>query len=71
MSLKAELCDTRADGIWHTGIEVYGNEFFYGGGIQSLPHQQVVRACGQALLANALETLSLAAPGESLSPAPC
>ncbi|XP_010552057.1 PREDICTED: desumoylating isopeptidase 1-like [Tarenaya hassleriana] len=25
------------DGIWHTGVVVYGNEYFFGGGIQSLP----------------------------------
>ncbi|KAH8517697.1 hypothetical protein H0E87_005567 [Populus deltoides] len=25
------------DGIWHTGVVVYGNEYFFGGGIQHLP----------------------------------
>ncbi|CAF1945552.1 BnaCnng47270D [Brassica napus] len=24
-------------GVWHTGIVVYGNEYFFGGGIQYLP----------------------------------
>ncbi|KAG5252117.1 hypothetical protein OIU78_011060 [Salix suchowensis] len=25
------------DGIWHTGVVVYGNEYYFGGGIQHLP----------------------------------
>lgn len=25
------------DGIWHTGVVVYGNEYFFGGGIQHAP----------------------------------
>uniref|UniRef100_A0A0E0K6S3 PPPDE domain-containing protein n=1 Tax=Oryza punctata TaxID=4537 RepID=A0A0E0K6S3_ORYPU len=25
------------EAIWHTGVVVYGNEYFFGGGIQSLP----------------------------------
>ncbi|KAG9446893.1 hypothetical protein H6P81_013021 [Aristolochia fimbriata] len=25
------------DGIWHTGVAVYGNEYFFGGGIQHSP----------------------------------
>ncbi|KAG8370878.1 hypothetical protein BUALT_Bualt13G0029200 [Buddleja alternifolia] len=25
------------EGIWHTGIVVYGNEYYFGGGIQSAP----------------------------------
>ncbi|KAG2266025.1 hypothetical protein Bca52824_073104 [Brassica carinata] len=25
------------EGVWHTGIVVYGNEYFFGGGIQHLP----------------------------------
>lgn len=32
------------DGIWHTGVEVFGQEYFFGGGIQVLPHSAVVRA---------------------------
>ncbi|KAK8650778.1 hypothetical protein V6N13_140404 [Hibiscus sabdariffa] len=25
------------EGIWHTGVVVYGNEYFFGGGIQNIP----------------------------------
>jgi len=25
------------EGIWHTGIVVYGNEYFFGGGLQCMP----------------------------------
>ena len=28
-------------GIWHTGIEVYGYEYFFGGGIQKDTHKEV------------------------------
>eukprot|EP00250_Pteridium_aquilinum_P013551 c21413_g1_i1 orf=381-1244(-) len=28
------------DGIWHTGIVVFGNEYYFGGGIQSCPEGQ-------------------------------
>jgi len=24
------------DGIWHTGIVVFGNEYFYGGGVNKM-----------------------------------
>ena len=27
----------RIEGIWHTGIRAFGKEWFFGGGIQSLP----------------------------------
>lgn len=30
------------DGIWHTGVVVYGTEYFYGGGIQSAPPGQTI-----------------------------
>nr|XP_011458190.1 PREDICTED: desumoylating isopeptidase 1 [Fragaria vesca subsp. vesca] len=25
------------EGIWHTGVSVYGNEYYFGGGIQHAP----------------------------------
>lgn len=34
------------DGIWHTGIRVYGKEYFFGGGIQALPPQTVAQRYG-------------------------
>lgn len=33
-------------GIWHTGIIVYGKEYFFGGGLQSMPHEQFVQMHG-------------------------
>lgn len=34
------------EGIWHTGIVVYSREYFFGGGIQNLPHSSFVAAYG-------------------------
>lgn len=33
-------------GIWHTGLIVYGKEYFFGGGLQSMPHEQFVQMHG-------------------------
>lgn len=33
-------------GIWHTGIIVYGKEHFFGGGLQSMSHDDFVRMHG-------------------------
>ncbi|CAN7113221.1 unnamed protein product [Brassica rapa subsp. narinosa] len=35
--LSASLLGKVIEGVWHTGIVVYGNEYFLGGGIQHLP----------------------------------
>ncbi|KAJ0244365.1 hypothetical protein HA466_0190070 [Hirschfeldia incana] len=35
--LSASLLGKVIEGVWHTGIVVYGNEYFFGGGIQHLP----------------------------------
>jgi hypothetical protein len=32
-SMSKQLTGTQIDGIWHTGIVVYGKEFYFGGGI--------------------------------------
>lgn len=32
--LSPSLIGKQIDGIWHTGIVVYGKEYFYSGGIQ-------------------------------------
>lgn len=33
-------------GIWHTGLIVYGKEYFFGGGLQSMPHEMFVQMHG-------------------------
>ncbi|XP_010448096.1 PREDICTED: desumoylating isopeptidase 1 [Camelina sativa] len=35
--LSQSLLGKVIDGVWHTGIVVYGSEYFFGGGIQHLP----------------------------------
>ncbi len=38
-----------SEGIWHTGVVVYGKEYFFGGGIQSLHVRQAcLYACVRA-----------------------
>ncbi|XP_078427811.1 PPPDE putative thiol peptidase family protein [Wolffia australiana] len=35
--LSTSFLGKAIDGIWHTGVVVYGNEYFFGGGIQHTP----------------------------------
>jgi len=35
--LSEAILGQRIDGIWHTGVVVFGREYFFGGGIQNLP----------------------------------
>ncbi|KFG44299.1 UBA/TS-N domain-containing protein [Toxoplasma gondii GAB2-2007-GAL-DOM2] len=37
------LLGRQIDGIWHTGVVVYGIEYFYGGGVCTLPPEEVER----------------------------
>ena len=32
-AMSMSMIGKQIDGIWHTGIVVYGKEYFYGGGI--------------------------------------
>jgi len=38
--LSPQLLGEAIDGIWHTGLVVFGKEWFFGGGIQVLPRGQ-------------------------------
>ncbi|DBA03357.1 TPA: hypothetical protein N0F65_004634 [Lagenidium giganteum] len=44
--LSTALLGKQFDGIWHTGVHVYGKEYFYGGGIQAMHPSQVVARYG-------------------------
>ncbi|KAL6953546.1 hypothetical protein U1Q18_033846 [Sarracenia purpurea var. burkii] len=35
--LSTTFLGTAIEGIWHTGVVVYGNEYYFGGGIQHFP----------------------------------
>lgn len=37
ISMSQAILGQRIDGIWHTGVQVFSQEFYYGGGIQSSP----------------------------------
>lgn len=42
-TFSPSLLGKKIDGIWHSGVVVYGYEYFYGGGIQStMPGQTMV-----------------------------
>jgi hypothetical protein len=36
-ALSQQFLGQRIDGVWHTGVVVFGFEYFFGGGIQKLP----------------------------------
>ncbi|KAI4319327.1 hypothetical protein MLD38_032935 [Melastoma candidum] len=36
-TLSMSFCGKLIEGIWHTGVVVYGNEYYFGGGIQHTP----------------------------------
>ncbi|CAB1119021.1 unnamed protein product [Ectocarpus sp. CCAP 1310/34] len=45
-AMSMAILGKQIDGIWHTGIIVYGKEYFFGGGLQSMPHEQFVQMHG-------------------------
>eukprot|EP00808_Paulinella_micropora_P030267 g43280.t1 len=46
-ALSMQFVGKQLDGIWHTGLVVYGYEYYYGGGIQAAPPGQTL--AGQPL----------------------
>uniref|UniRef100_K3WZI6 PPPDE domain-containing protein n=1 Tax=Globisporangium ultimum (strain ATCC 200006 / CBS 805.95 / DAOM BR144) TaxID=431595 RepID=K3WZI6_GLOUD len=44
--LSPALLGKQIDGIWHTGVLVYGKEYFFGGGIQVMAPELVVARYG-------------------------
>lgn len=44
--MSQAILGQRIDGIWHTGVLVYGYEYFFGGGIQKLPIGQFTSTNG-------------------------
>ncbi|OQR92532.1 PPPDE peptidase domain-containing protein, partial [Thraustotheca clavata] len=44
--MSASLLGMHIEGVWHTGVVVYGLEFFFGGGIQAVPPAQVAETYG-------------------------
>jgi hypothetical protein len=38
--LSTQFLGKAIEGIWHTGVGVYGKEYYFGGGIQSVPLKQ-------------------------------
>ena len=45
-TMSGPMLGTQIDLVPHTGIEVFGYEFFYGGGVQEMKHEDVVRQFG-------------------------
>mmetsp|Transcript_17859 Transcript_17859/g.21819 ORF Transcript_17859/g.21819 Transcript_17859/m.21819 type:complete len:459 (-) Transcript_17859:959-2335(-) len=44
--LSQNMLGVQLDGIWHTGVVVYGFEYFFGGGIHCLTPAQVIQRYG-------------------------
>jgi hypothetical protein len=36
-AMSQSILGQQIDGIWHTGIQVFGTEYYFGGGIQMQP----------------------------------
>ncbi|CAK4806673.1 unnamed protein product [Aphanomyces euteiches] len=45
--MSASLLGRQIEGVWHTGVFVYGKEYFFGGGIQAIHPSFVVSTYGQ------------------------
>lgn len=45
-TMSMAILGKQIDGIWHTGLIVYGKEYFFGGGLQSMPHEVFVQMHG-------------------------
>jgi hypothetical protein len=49
-AMSQQFLGKQIDGIWHTGIVVFGHEYFYGGGIQATkPGQSMAGSPGQVI----------------------
>eukprot|EP00002_Diphylleia_rotans_P021830 TRINITY_DN4258_c0_g1_i10.p2 TRINITY_DN4258_c0_g1~~TRINITY_DN4258_c0_g1_i10.p2 ORF type:complete len:515 (-),score=99.45 TRINITY_DN4258_c0_g1_i10:3028-4572(-) len=48
-SFSQALIGKKIDGIWHTGVYVFGKEYYFGGGIQSDPINYVEARVGKPL----------------------
>ncbi len=46
IAMSQSLLGQRIDGIWHTGIVVFGKEYYFGGGIQVAPWGQFAQMNG-------------------------
>lgn len=44
--LSPSLLGMQIDGIWHTGVQVFGTEYFFGGGLQAMAPDLVVARYG-------------------------
>ncbi|CAM9323913.1 unnamed protein product, partial [Phaeothamnion confervicola] len=44
--MSMAIIGKHVEGIWHTGIIVYGHEYFFGGGLQRMRHEDFVHSHG-------------------------
>jgi len=61
-SLSGQMLGLEVEALYHTGVHVFGEEYFYGGGIQRMPHDQVVAQFGLS----PVERLSLGSTRKTL-----
>jgi hypothetical protein len=52
--MSQAILGSRIEGIWHTGIVVYGIEYYFGGGVQMIPEGAFSRQNGIQVGSNSI-----------------
>lgn len=69
--MSPALLGKQIDGIWHTGVQVYGTEYYFGGGIcqcpaEMSPYGRPVQGIKMHVILDPIDLLAANAPNQSL-----